>query len=136
MTSASTSAFPNRKADRGFLRLCSSVGNRFRVLLAKNWTFLSFSNLYWGAAVIRTTNAHGAAATRQFELRLLEDALNETRFGAEAIQEPVLVQFIDVAIAEVQRIRASLRETPRTHVDCRSPNIIDFVSSSANLRRR
>jgi hypothetical protein len=74
------------------------------------------------------------AGIRHLELHLIEEALSETRSGAEAIHEPGLVKCIDSAIAEVRRITATLQEPTRPSYGSKSSNVVDFVGYSAKLR--
>lgn len=78
-----------------------------------------------------TILADHQAATRQVELRLLEEALSENRSAAETIQELVLAQLIDAAITEVRRITASLQVLLQQKMDCQSSSVVDLSTNRA-----
>ena len=52
--------------------------------------------------VSETQSSEDRSAHREALLRAIEEALTKTRIDAEAVEQPVLVYFLDMAIAEVK----------------------------------
>jgi hypothetical protein len=81
---------------------------------------------------LETQFAAEDSAEQEEKLRSLEATLFGARADADSIDEPVLVYFIDMAIAELRRVATFDEETPTTQDGRKSndkSNVIEFANS-------
>jgi hypothetical protein len=75
------------------------------------------------------TQASGdRSAYRETVLRAIEEALTKARLDAEAVEQPVLAYFLDMAIAEVKNSGRSDQQGSGERRHKRAANVIQFVS--------
>lgn len=85
------------------------------------------------SSVLETRNAAEEFAERRSKLQSLEATLFEARLGADLIDGPELVYFIDMAIAEVRRIMTIDQETQSPQDDRKSLNSVRPANSPAKV---
>ena len=69
-----------------------------------------------------------SSAYRETVLRAIEDALTKARIDAEAVDQPLLAYFLDMAILEVKNCGNSDQRDPRQRGQKRAADVIQLVS--------